>query len=606
VFFSRIKANKTLHLEIENAEKMLKPVKYRISFIFPLILFLIIWTPKLSFSNNPDPVIAFVDSVNQLDWEDQPISDTMLLTKSIAICDSLNYKKGLAQCYINFSNYYLLQSNGARTLFYALKCIEKSKTIEDYKMMIKGFIAVANVYTNENNLSQSIDNLLLALQYATLNDRSMLSVCYNALGYTYCLTGDYKKSEDYLFKALYIAKEFDDTKGIGKAYTNLSFLYRYKGEYLKAIDYGQVAESYFQKITYQRGVVVNLTGMGICYSKLGNMDKAVEYHQKVLETARKHGDIESVGNAYYGFYTVYKEFGRYKEALSWYERLEDLEDSVINTQNQARILELTRFYTDIKQESEIVILKKEKLIQQLEIQKTRFTSIIIVVFLLGVLIIGVMFFRFKQNKNKAYLRESVLKAELSERKRIARDLHDNIGSHLAYLVGGLEQISKEDKNDKLLRLENFGRDAISQLRETIWAIQSNNTDVLSFVDRVRLLVNRYHQCISIDIINHIAFDSTCKLSALQTLYLYRIVQESVNNTFKHANASHLSIEFSMDADSIFRILISDNGKGFDNQKSTVGNGLKNMEQRAAEISATFQITSSAGNGTITSISCRIS
>jgi signal transduction histidine kinase len=548
---------------------------------------------------------TFVDSVNQLDWEDQPIADSTLLWQALKISDSLQYSNGLANTYYNFANYYLMQSNGARTLFYALKSIEKSKAIENYKLLIKGFITVANVYVNENNDSQASDNLFLATQYATMHDKSQLTVCYNAIGYNYCMTGNYLKAEDYFYKAIDEAKEFNDSRAIGRAYTNLSILYRYKGNYYKAVEFGQIADQYYQKVKYQRGILVNLTGLGICYSKLGNMSMAIESHQKVLKLARQHGDMESLGNAYYGFYTVYKEFGHYQEALDWYERLENLEDSVINKQNQEKIIELTRFYTNVKQESEITLLKKEQQIQLLEIQKTRFIMLLVMVFLITIIVIGFMFYRFKQNKNKAQLRELVLKAELSERKRIARDLHDNIGSHLAYLVGGLEQISKENPNEKLVQLEGFGRDAISQLRETIWAIQSNNTEVLSFVDRVRALINRYNDSVQVEFKNLIGFNATQKLTALQTLYLYRMVQESLSNTYKYAMATRLSIEFIMETPALLAITISDNGKGFDTQKATNGNGLKNMEQRAFEISASYRLTSSPGKGTTIKIECPV-
>jgi glucose-6-phosphate-specific signal transduction histidine kinase len=171
------------------------------------------------------------------------------------------------------------------------------------------------------------------------------------------------------------------------------------------------------------------------------------------------------------------------------------------------------------------------------------------------------------------LRESVLKAELSERKRIARDLHDNIGSHLAYLVGGLEQAARDHQNEKLNQLEHFGRDAITQLRETIWAIQSNNTEILSFVDRVREMARRYHHHLHVEFINKIPFTATHKLSALQTLYLFRIIQKlsqmPINNHLPRFYCSKFLFSQKVYLPPHFAY-----GMGYEITKATVGNGLK--------------------------------
>jgi signal transduction histidine kinase len=560
---------------------------------------------KYLLAKDKNELIPYIDSITSLPVETFAPTDSLLLFNVLQLSDSLDYPKGSAAAGYLLSSYFMNQSNHPRALFYALKSIDECKKTDNFQLMIKGFMLVANVYAVEENIPQSQDYLYLATQYASMHDPSQLAACYNAMGHNACMTGQFDKAEEYFIKAIESSKNPENSFGLGKAYTNMNLLYRRKGDFKKALEYGLMAEKYYTKIPYQRGVLVNLTGMGICYSKLGNKDKAIECHSKVLKLARENNDVESIGNAYYGFYLVYKEFGLYKEALLWNERLQYLQDSVINKQNQDRIAELTRKYTNIKQESEIALLKKEKQIQSLEIQKTRWSLLFVIVLFLALSTIGILVFIFKQNRNKSLLRESVLKAELSERKRIARDLHDNIGSHLAYLVGGLEQAARDHQNEKLNQLEHFGRDAITQLRETIWAIQSNNTEILSFVDRVREMARRYHHHLHVEFINKIPFTATHKLSALQTLYLFRIIQESVSNAYKHSSAKVLLLEVSIQSESLFTILISDNGKGFDITKATVGNGLKNMEQRAFEIGASFRIISSPGNGTTIKIECPV-
>jgi len=78
--------------------------------------------------------------------------------------------------------------------------------------------------------------------------------------------------------------------------------------------------------------------------------------------------------------------------------------------------------------------------------------------------------------------------------------------------------------------------------------------------------------------------------------LYLIFKEAINNSIKHGNCKHITLEANFRND-VLEISVTDDGKGFDETKTYKGNGLKNMESRASQIGGRIKIKSSAESGT---------
>ena len=190
-----------------------------------------------------------------------------------------------------------------------------------------------------------------------------------------------------------------------------------------------------------------------------------------------------------------------------------------------------------------------------------------------------------------------------ERERIARDLHDNVGSQLAYIINSLDDTPAENEvltSARTSHLREFTKQTINQLRETIWAIRQENISVGELVTKVQKLIwqlTRYRTNFSHEI--KVEGDQELKLTPLQALNLYRIVQEAINNIFNHSYATSVQITFNVNPLKSLDIIIADNGVGFDtsNNSSLDSYGLLNMQERAKEIPAQFSIISASGKGT---------
>lgn len=189
---------------------------------------------------------------------------------------------------------------------------------------------------------------------------------------------------------------------------------------------------------------------------------------------------------------------------------------------------------------------------------------------------------------------------LQQRLSISRDLHDNIGSQLTFIISSIDNLKLtykvEDKylNYKLLTIGDFAKNTIVELRDTVWAL--NSVEMLfedleirinNFIDKAR--ISNQNICFSFLIHEDLR---SVKLTAVEGMNIYRTIQEAVNNAFKHAKASRIAIQVEK-IESIKRIIISDNGIGFNEEVVQDGNGLKNMRKRIEQIGGIFTLISNS-------------
>ena len=198
---------------------------------------------------------------------------------------------------------------------------------------------------------------------------------------------------------------------------------------------------------------------------------------------------------------------------------------------------------------------------------------------------------------------------LIEKERIARDLHDNVGAHLAFIVTNLTHISAQaekqagkDGNQWASRLRTIvmhTREAVKLLRETIWAIHQESFTVEEFGERLNQYINRYfheNDGLNVDVV--VTGSQTQRLSSTQVLNLFRIVQEALNNVVKHAQATSARVQLQVGSSGQINLRVHDNGRGGDWSDDTVLEkhyGLRNMQTRAQELGGTFRVF--ADNGT---------
>lgn len=228
-------------------------------------------------------------------------------------------------------------------------------------------------------------------------------------------------------------------------------------------------------------------------------------------------------------------------------------------------------------------------------------------FLFDILTLAVgLGYRYKILRDeKEYQQKLVYEGQLKllqERANISRDLHDNVGSQLSVISSSLDNIgflAEKQKltSEKVESVNEFVREAIQSLRDTIWATNQETFSLAEFRARVQQYIHKYYQSETCQIV--VNFDETGKtLNSTKTLNLFRIIQEALNNAIKYANSTLISVNLKILKEQICLEII-DNGKGFDVEKTKEDPhyGLLNMQKRVNEIGGRLIIKSKIGEGT---------
>ncbi|MEH2395742.1 MAG: sensor histidine kinase [Nostoc sp.] len=200
-------------------------------------------------------------------------------------------------------------------------------------------------------------------------------------------------------------------------------------------------------------------------------------------------------------------------------------------------------------------------------------------------------------------------ATLQERNRIAREIHDGLGHTL---VAQTIQINNtllfwESNNHKALtflkQAKELGAEALLEIRRSLSVLRSNPLQGQSLKSAIEKLLTDFQQTTGIE--------PDCKIDLPYTLptevntALYRIVQESLTNICKHAQATSVTVGLLAEAGMI-HLSIEDNGKGFNPTQNTTGFGLQGMRERAVALGAQLNLHSQLGTGCCISVSFPLS
>ena len=196
------------------------------------------------------------------------------------------------------------------------------------------------------------------------------------------------------------------------------------------------------------------------------------------------------------------------------------------------------------------------------------------------------------------------------RNRIARDLHDEIGSTLSSISLSSTIIQNQLKGshpeaDLMLRQVSSNTDQMMEaLSDIVWAIDTRNDRFDNIVNRMRALAIEILEPSNIGIQFNVSDDiRDIHLDMQQRKNLYLIFKEAVNNILKYSYCDHVKVDITRQSNKTVVMHIQDNGKGFDmaglhgEEKSLSGNGIRNMKKRAEELGGMMTIDSVPGAGT---------
>ena len=191
-------------------------------------------------------------------------------------------------------------------------------------------------------------------------------------------------------------------------------------------------------------------------------------------------------------------------------------------------------------------------------------------------------------------------AALEERTRIARDLHDELGSSLtqiALLSDRPRNASTGEVSENIRKISATAREMAQSLDEIVWAVNPQHDTLEGLVEYFSQTADDFLE--ETNIRSSITLPSSlpgCTIPAEARHQLFLAFKEALNNAVRHAGASEIRIGFDING-SEFRVQICDNGNGFDPDSARPGgSGIKNMRQRLDVIGGRFEISSARGQG----------
>ncbi|MFK9095137.1 PAS domain S-box protein [Bacillus salipaludis] len=189
---------------------------------------------------------------------------------------------------------------------------------------------------------------------------------------------------------------------------------------------------------------------------------------------------------------------------------------------------------------------------------------------------------------------TIIDVQEEERKRLSRNLHDGIGQNLYSHLITINRLISEMEHPLLEQMQKEATQLIEEIREISWELRPSVLDDLGLVPAIRSYLSRYSDHYHIDVYFDCVLNRRLDISI--ELTIYRIIQEALTNIRKYANVSKAMVMV-REIDDVVRVLVEDQGKGFDVKNHSPGVGIFSMDERARSVGGELSISASPGKGT---------
>ncbi|MDH4473209.1 MAG: sensor histidine kinase [Fluviicola sp.] len=426
---------------------------------------------------------------------------------------------------------------------------------------------------------------------------------YNSLGALFKDIGKTDSALLYLNKALTIIKEngLDFESETGDVYLNLGIIYEEKGYLDKSL-------SFLVKAIIIQKQSKDLSGLSMSYHHLGvvhelkqDYSMAKKSYNDAASIAKLQNDYELQKDVYLSKAKLFVKEGNQDSSLYYFEQY-TYSNQKFNDQSQKKtILELeTKYQTE---EKNITIKNAQE----------RETFYIIGGIIISMAFVFILFFlirNYRQKQRIALLQVDVKNNEINEllnqqetasyaamlegqdqeRLRIARELHDRLGSTLATIKLGLQNEDLPQAQQQVALVNT----AISEVRTISHDLSGGNIEQYGLAKALNELKNTLDRSGKITLN---LFMEAVNIQASLHVTIYRIVQELVSNTLKHAEATEITFQLSC-VDEQLTLIYEDNGKGFDLNHYQPGMGITNIRHRIEKWNGSLEIDAQPNRGTI--------
>lgn len=574
---------------------------------------------------------AYLNLGNWLSEEAEYENAMIYYQKFSDLMKSVKDTVGLSMVISNIGNIHFSQGAYASALENYLESLSlfQQAEINDDRLMASKLEDIGLVYDKQGYSRQAISYFNRALLvYEKYEDPERKGSIFQNIGTIY-------ESLNLPDSALYFynlaISEYDalNNKELGAfVYNNIGVIYNVEKEYDTALQYFEKALDTYEKSNNERELAKLYLNLGSNYYFRSNFDQALSFFQKSLENALRTDNLSVETKALSAISDVYKIKKDFPKAYEYLDRYTTMKDSLLNTEKTKVIEELITKYETEKKDTEIKFLSAEQAQNEALIQQRNAENKLLVIGLIALFgaIIGIVSWFIYHTRKKRIIasqKEDIYQKEIDalldnqqlktigamlegqdkERKRLASELHDRLGSILSLVKLYFSSLN-EDIKDKQPELYNhfeegnkFLDDAFLEVRAIIKEMHEGKISGDGLKNDVNELLSKVSK-IGVDVQSNINLSKD--LETHVEINVFRIIQEALSNALKYSKAN--VIELLLSDGETLTLKIKDNGIGFDPKQIEISDtdkesyGVGNMENRVKLLDGKFQLQTAKGKG----------
>ncbi|WP_255553953.1 tetratricopeptide repeat-containing sensor histidine kinase [Mesonia aestuariivivens] len=550
--------------------------------------------------------------------------------QTIKILKDLDSKTGLAASYNLLALGYKNMAEYPKAMDNFLRCLQFAEKENNKQQQANAYQNIANLYILQEDYKKAAENLDRAadLFRELKDDDGVLTTLFNFANILK-EQGKFDEARKHYQTVLKYRRREGNKKVIAYVNMNISQMLLEEKKYNEALISLKKTLSLLEMLQFKSDIAIVYNDLGLCESKLGNTKKAIFYFEKALSIGNQQALLQYNSEIYINISQLYKKQKDYQKALAFYQKAINKEDQQNSLDKEKYVAKLQERYETQLKEAQIKLLEKEQKLSDAELQKAAlrvkrqlvvrnafiagFVLVLITLILLRLFYIQRLRIQkqlsSQQEENarqrinqmmqehKLSVIERYQEGQEEERSRLAREIHDGIGSDLAGIKIAfehyLEEAAQKPQAKRLLEAISNACIDVRGLSHQLHPLPFSKIGFSSFLND---FVAQITQKTELEI--QTFFFPEEEIDALPEELLadaYRIVQELINNILKHAEATQAEVQLTKHEDHL-NIVINDNGKGFQKTKKQ-GIGLRNIKERLHKMQGTLDIDSGSGNGT---------
>ncbi|WP_272023034.1 tetratricopeptide repeat-containing sensor histidine kinase [Olleya namhaensis] len=551
-------------------------------------------------------------------------------TEAIALLKKLDLESGLAACYNILALGYKNLGEYPKAMDSFMMCLSFAEANDNKMQEANAYQNIATLYVLQKDFTKATENLDRAANlYRELgNDDGVLTTLFNFAN----ILKEQDKFDDARkhYKTVLGYREKEGNKAvIAYININLSQMLVEEERCEEALIALKKTLTLLKALKFNSDIAIVLNDLGLCNSKLGRTKDAINYFQEALAIGETQSLLSYKSDIYKNLAQLYQEADDYENALKYYQKGVTTvaeQNSLDKEKYVAKIQE--RYETQLK-ETRIALLEKEQKLSDAELQKVELTLkrqrfvrnafiggfVLVLITLIILRLFYIQRLRVQKELNlqqeenaKQKINQMIQDHKLSvieryqegqdeERARLARDIHDGIGSDLAGIKLAFEHYSeKHEDASQAKRIGEAIDNACFDIRSLSHQLHPLSFSKIGFTSFLNDFVDQITNNTTLTIQTFIFPEEDIdKLPEDLLADAYRIVQELINNIIKHAQATEADVQLTKH-DAYLNIVVHDNGKGFKTNKKQ-GIGLRNIKERLQKVQGTLDIDSGSRNGT---------